>query len=240
MEAMSPQKRNKKLLQDLGSSLRRHLIDEFHFRYVPTLPAGSLVLDLGGNRIGKRGVFDIDRYDFRVIYANLSRVKQPNLQTEASCLPFREAVFDVVVCSELLEHVPCPPVVLSEIFRILRKGGTLLICVPFLTRIHGDPSDYGRYTDYYWSETLRSAGFTELQIEKQGGFWCVLTDMLRELAVQKRNSGFLSWPWPATFLERMVSLAKSKALAWDSRSDDRDKSPYDGFTTGFGIKAMKE
>ena len=240
MEGMSSHKSNKKLLQDLGSSLRRHLIDEFHFRHAPTLPAGSLALDLGGNRIGKRGAFDIERYDLRVIYANLSRAKQPDVQTEASCLPFREAIFDVVICSELLEHVPCPPVVLSEIFRILRKGGTLLICVPFLTRIHGDPYDYGRYTDYYWSETLRSAGFAELQIEKQGGFWCVLTDMLRELAIRKRNSGFLSKPWPATFLERMVYLAKSKALAWDSDSDDGDKSPRDGFTTGFGIRAIKE
>ncbi len=240
MAGLSPQSINKALLHDLGSSLRRHLIDEFHFQHVPTLPAGSVVLDLGGNRIGKRGVFDIERYDFRVIYANLSRAKQPDLQTEASCLPFREAIFDAVICSELLEHVPCPPVVMSEIFRILRKGGTLLICVPFLTRIHGDPYDYGRYTDYYWSETLRSAGFTELHIERQGGFWCVLTDMLRELAVRKRNSGFLSKPWPGALLERMISLAKSKALAWDSHSDGRNKRPYDGFTTGFGIKAIKE
>ncbi len=236
---MNPQKSNKSLIQDLGSSLRRHLVDEFHFRHVPTLPGHSLVLDLGGNRVGKRGLFDIERYDFRVIYGNLSRAKQPHLQMEASCLPFRGAVFDAVICSELLEHVLRPPVVLSEIFRILRKGGILLICVPFLTRIHGDPYDYGRYTDYYWSETLRSAGFTDLQIEKQGGFWCVLADMLRELAVRKRNSGFLSKPLPAAFLERLVCLAKSKALSLDSQSDDGNESPRDGFTTGFGIKAIK-
>ena len=110
----------------MGSSLRRYLIDEFHFHHVPTISAGSLVLDLGGNRIGKRGVFDIEQYNFGVIYANLSRVKKPNVQSECSCLPFREAAFDAVICSELLEHVPCPPVVLSEIFRVLRKKGTLL------------------------------------------------------------------------------------------------------------------
>ncbi len=240
METFKPEKSDKKLLQDLGSSLRRYLIDEFHFRHARTLPPGSLALDLGGNRIGKRGLFDIEKYDFQVIYANLSRAKLPHLQTQASYLPFREAVFDVVICSELLEHVPCPPAVLSEIFRVLRKGGTLLMCVPFLTRIHGDPYDYGRYTDYYWSESLRSAGFAELQIEKQGGFWCVLTDMLRELAVRKRNSGFLSKPWPAKFLERIVCLAKSNALAWDSDSKDTNQSSRDGYTTGFGIRAIKE
>ena len=75
------------------------------------------MLDLGGNRVGKRGLFDIEQYDFEVIYANLSRAKKPDVQSNASCLPFREAAFDAVICSELLEHVPYPPDVLREIFQ---------------------------------------------------------------------------------------------------------------------------
>ena len=55
--------------RDLTYSLRRHFVDEFHFRNVASLPDGGLILDLGGNRIAKRGLFDIERYDLRVIYA---------------------------------------------------------------------------------------------------------------------------------------------------------------------------
>ncbi len=199
------------------------------------------MLDLGGNRIGKRGLFDIEKYDLRVVYANLSRAKEPDLQSNASSLPFREAVFDAVICSELLEHVPYPPDVLCEISRVLRKGGMVLICVPFLIRIHGDPYDYGRYTDYYWSEALRAAGFSGLLIEKQGSFWCVLVDMLREIILLKTGGGgLLSKSWPKTFLERTISWAKAKAILWDSSPHDPTASTYSGFTTGFGIKAIKE
>jgi ubiquinone/menaquinone biosynthesis C-methylase UbiE len=224
----------------LGSSIRRYLIDEFHFYHVPTISAGSLVLDLGGNRVGKRGLFDIEKYNFEVVYANLSRAKKPDVQSDASCLPFREAAFDAVICSELLEHVPYPPDVLREICRVLRKNGTLLICAPFLVKIHGDPYDYARYTDYYWSETLKAAGFSELLIEKQGSFWCVLMDMLREIILRKTTgSGLLSKSWPKKFLERMISLAKAKAIAWDDPSHNSNKNQYSGFTTGFGIKAIR-
>ncbi len=231
---------SKILLKDLGSSIRRHLVDEFHFHHVPTISEGSLVLDVGGNRMGKRGLFDVEKYNFEVVYANLSRAKKPDVQSDASCLPFREAAFDAVICSELLEHVPYPPDVLREIFRVLRKNGMLLICVPFLIKIHGDPYDYARYTDYYWSETLRAAGFSGLVIEKQGSFWCVLIDMLREMILRKTSGGgLLSKSWPKMFLERTISLAKAKAIAWDSRSYDRNETLYSGFTTGFGIKAIK-
>src|ERR1700676_3033984 len=41
------------------------------------------------------------------------------LVTDGANLPFAEASFDVVVCSEILEHVPDLDVVLAEIARVL-------------------------------------------------------------------------------------------------------------------------
>lgn len=223
--------------RSLGYSLRRHFVDQFHVRSVPTLSKASLVLDLGGNRVGKRGLFDIERYGLRVVYANLSTNKKPDVKASAEYLPFREASFDAAICSELLEHVPSPPAVLAEIGRVLKRGGTLLICVPFLNRIHGDPSDYGRYTDYYWSETLDGSGFDSVSIEKQGLFWSVLVDMLRDLAYARAAT------WKDGFclktLAAGLALAKRKALDWDSGSKTQDSPILAGFTTGFGIRAKK-
>jgi SAM-dependent methyltransferase len=226
--------------RDLTYSLRRHFVDEFHFRNVASLPDGGLILDLGGNRIAKRGLFDIERYDLRVIYANLSTAKRPHVQAEAEHLPFMAGKFDAVICSELLEHVPEPAVVLSEIHRVLRQEGTLLMCVPFMNRIHGDPHDYGRYTDYYWQRTLQGLGFGEIFIEKQGRFWSVLADMLRELATMNaKSSGFQS-----DLLARLFSYAfgggRRRAVEWDNRLASKENHSLNGFTTGFGIRAKKE
>lgn len=54
------------------------------------------------------------------------------IQSDASALPFDEDSFDVVTCLEALEFMPSPANVLSELCRVLRPGGTLLIT----NRIH--------------------------------------------------------------------------------------------------------
>lgn len=225
--------------RDLGYSLRRHFIDDFHFRHVSSLPSGALVLDLGGNRIGKRGLFNIERYDLKVVYVNLSSSKRPDVLGEAACLPFRDQGFDAVVCSEVLEHVPNPPRVVQEICRVLKKDGSVFICVPFLNRIHADPYDYGRYTDFYWQETLAGGGFADVSVEKQGLFWSVLVDMLRDLAYEKTSHNSAKRPWVTRLAAMVIGKAKMKAVDWDSRLDVGGNSSLNGFTTGFGITAKK-
>ena len=60
-------------------------------------------------------------------------------------LPFNDNEFDVVLSSEVMEHVPDPEKFLSEIYRVLRDGGVAIITVPFLVPLHEQPFDY-----YHW------------------------------------------------------------------------------------------
>jgi SAM-dependent methyltransferase len=45
-------------------------------------------------------------------------------------LPFRDAMFDKVVCAEVLEHIPDYRAVLDEIKRVLKPGGQFAVSVP--------------------------------------------------------------------------------------------------------------
>jgi SAM-dependent methyltransferase len=214
-------------------------VDEFHFRHVSGLREGTLVLDLGGNRLGKRGRFDIEMYGLEVVYANLSGTKRPHVRSEAEFLPFKDGVFDAVVCSELLEHVPDPISVLREILRVLRQAGTVLLCVPFMNRIHGDPNDYGRYTDYYWLENLKKIGFDTVQVEQQGGFWSVFVEMARYLLYLRTRAWGPKREWMLRIIGSGVALCKRTAIEWDNRPVSNKNVSPTGFTTGFGIRARK-
>ena len=229
MNALDPQAGN------LYYSVRRYFVDEFYFRHVPKIPASSRVLDLGGTKIQKRGQFNINSYDLQLIYVNISPAKQPDVVADAANLPFEEACFDVVICSELLEHVPNPSAVLSEAYRVLCAGGILLICVPFMYRIHGDPDDYGRYTDCFWQCALKEVGFDDITIEHQGLFFSVLADFLKQYV------GEVGVPRPFGRLTVWL-LAKYQrwAMNYEQQPQIKANSFLRSFTTGFGIVALKK
>jgi SAM-dependent methyltransferase len=51
-------------------------------------------------------------------------------QGDALHLPFADACFDRLICTEVFEHVPDDGALLSEVARVLRPGGTIAVSVP--------------------------------------------------------------------------------------------------------------
>jgi len=48
----------------------------------------------------------------------------------AEDLPYEDGEFDIVVCTEVLEHLLHPEIALSEIYRVLKNGGAATITTP--------------------------------------------------------------------------------------------------------------
>lgn len=68
----------------------------------------------------------------------------------AESLPFDDDSFDCVLCTQVLEHVRDPTVVVSEIHRVLKIGGTAFISTHGVIRYHATPD---RRPDDYWRWT---------------------------------------------------------------------------------------
>jgi len=103
----------------------------------PASRQGYAVLDIGcgSGRIiqdlPKAIGMDILLPKLRFLRNRHSRLVQGNI----FALPFPTHVFDAVICSEVIEHVPDHPAAFEEMARVLRPGGTLILGTP----------DYGRW-----------------------------------------------------------------------------------------------
>lgn len=71
--------------------------------------------------------------------------------------------YDIVICTEVLEHTRNPFLAVKEIYRILKKGGILLLSVPFNFRIHGPLPDCWRFTEHGLRELLADFELIELK-----------------------------------------------------------------------------
>jgi methionine biosynthesis protein MetW len=77
-------------------------------------------------RLGYHGV-DISE---EAIKLARSRGLQASLIEDAAVLPFSDGEFDLVICTEVLEHLFAPHEALREIRRVLEPGGVFIATVP--------------------------------------------------------------------------------------------------------------
>lgn len=78
---------------------------------------------------------------------------------DAGALPFASGVVDCVALLDVLEHLPEPERALREIARVLKRGGRLVLQVPFLYPLHDEPHDFQRWTIHGLHRILVSSGF---------------------------------------------------------------------------------
>lgn len=99
----------------------------------------GVILDCGA---GRRGMYYGNVVNFEIVAYDTTDVRGVGEQ-----LPFEDNVFDAVFSLAVLEHVKDPFQCAREIIRVLKPGGELLCCVPFLQPMHGYPNHYYNMTE---------------------------------------------------------------------------------------------
>jgi hypothetical protein len=94
---------------------------------------------------------------------------------------------------------------LNEAFRILRSGGKLVLQVPWQWWIHEAPYDYFRYTPYGLKHLLNKAGFVDVRIDAQAGYFTATV-----LKFNYFSNRFIRGPKPL----RYVLLAALVPIWW--------------------------
>lgn len=113
-------------------------------------------------------------------------------------LPFENEKFDGVLASEVFEHVFDIETCLSEIHRVLKTDGKILITCPFVWPLHEEPYDFARYTPHALDSILKKAGFRVMINEQKG----TTIEALGQIFVYETLSKFIKilTPRPIKFL----------------------------------------
>lgn len=140
---------------------------------------GGTLLDIGCGSAPYRALFDVEYYwgvDI-IKFGDCINVRC-DVSYDGQKLPFRDSSVDFAVMSEVLEHVFEPHHLLSEIYRVLKPNGMLLVTVPFVWDEHEQPYDFGRYTSYGIKYILENNRFIVDIHRKNGCYINTLTQMI--------------------------------------------------------------
>ncbi len=124
-------------------------------------------------------------------------------------LPIPSGSADTVICLSVIEHLREPQVMLGEVYRILNPGGAILLQVPFMWWVHEAPYDFYRFTRYGLEHIFNKAGFKNVKIQSQGGYWVMSTLKLNYQLIR-----LIRGPW---LIRKVVSFFLNVFWAIDQR-----------------------
>jgi len=154
------------------------------------------VLDLGAGDLTYRPLLTevAERYfslDIEVTHSELNYI------ANGEQLPFADGSVDSIFCAEVMEHTPHPLKMTAEMSRVLTKGGHLILLVPFIYYLHGEPHDYHRFSPHALRTYAQEHHFTIVEEGGIGGL-VIFNGMLLQniwLLATYNLPGFKSLSW---------------------------------------------
>lgn len=144
------------------------------------VPEGATVLDIGAGSAPYRESFSHTRY------VTQDLMETPDLQyggidivSDIAAIPLPDGYADVILCTEVFEHVPEPLRALREIERLLKPGGRLIFTAPLGSGHHQSPYHfYGGYTRFWYEKFFPEHGLEIRSLQPNGGLFAHTIEML--------------------------------------------------------------
>ena len=174
--------------------LVRWLADEAHDAYA-TL-GRYRVLDVGCGQKPYEPLFA----PYAGSYVGVDPVDNPRAELKGSVedLPVEDASFDVVLCSQVLEHCDDPARAVSELRRVTAPGGRVLVSTHGVMSYHPSPTDYWRWTHAGLEKVFVENGvWRSVRVRPASGTTACLGMLLAmyvDLGLRRAHLGLLARP----------------------------------------------
>jgi SAM-dependent methyltransferase len=124
-------------------------------------------LDLGADKSPYRNLLEAKGYEVETLDVAPDSGADHTGTAERTNLP--DAAFDLVICTQVLEHCDEPWDAIREIRRIVKPGGRVIVSVPHVWFYHPHPKDHWRFTQEGLVKLCRHGGLKPEVLLAQGG-----------------------------------------------------------------------
>lgn len=140
------------------------------------------VLDVGCGTKPYRHLFNVEVYHGLEYSDSASGIngKLQDYVYDGHKFPFKNASYDCIISSEVLEHIFNPDEFLAEINRCMKKGGKLLLAVPFVWDEHEQSGDFARYTSFGLAHLLKKYGFEVVRSYKTANNISIIFQLIND------------------------------------------------------------
>ena len=146
---------------------------------LPLMHKGMKVLDAGSGRLPEQTLRgEILATGVTLETLDFCAGEGVDFVGDVSALPFEADRYDIVLSTQVLEHVQDPQIVCAEMARVLKPGGHLFLTTPQSSPIHNEPWNYFNFTHYGLALLFEKAGLQVIKKEAQGGHFTLLAFQL--------------------------------------------------------------
>ncbi len=105
-----------------------------------------------------------------------------DIVSDITQIPEPNEYFDVILCTEVIEHIPDPISAFREFHRLLKTNGILILTAPFNSLTHFAPYYYySGFSQYFYYKHLNDIGFEIVEISENGNYFEYLAQEIRRL-----------------------------------------------------------
>jgi len=194
------------------------------------ISSGSKILDIGAGDVKYKKYFN----DCEFKTQDYKQFGEIDYVSDITKIPVADESFDVIISTEVLEHVIRPDLGISEMSRILKSGGSLYITTPFRAGAHHLPFYNSGLSESWYKAYFKKYGFIDVEIISKGGFFAFYgQETLRSVIMIIKSPYIFLYPFT------VIGLLLVPAFYWlDKLSLDRYTPTYKS-TMGYLIKARK-
>jgi SAM-dependent methyltransferase len=168
------------------------------------------VLDAGAGAAPFRDLFDHVTYetaDFNQVQTTSEA--QQDYVCDLTEIPVSDASFDLILCTQVMEHVPDPIATLREFHRVLKPGGQAWISAPLFFMEHQKPYDFHRFTQFAWKRMATESGFTIKELKWLEGYYGTLAYQAT-IGARSLPNRWIVWRVLLAILARQMTHAEMK------------------------------